>query len=203
LKIFVDSKEPPRVFVALKKLGVDVECTSLEIGDICTEKCIVERKSFNDYVTSLVDGRLFDQLSRMFESDKPCFIVIHDYYHFNRNVTPKQVFGSIAAAAVEYGVNILWVPKFSEAMYVVVKLLEKVEQGKFLRPKRYYKYKKETLPYKAKVLKRMFGLPDKVAVDLLRTYGSIEKICQLDEAHLMRVEGIGELRAKRIRWIVT
>jgi len=204
LKVFLDRRETrdPRILWLLKRYA-EVEVTELPLGDIATTHCIVERKSFSDYVSSLVDGRLFDQARRMFDSGKASFIVVHDHYEVTRGVTDKQIFGSMAALVVENGVPILWVPPVDKALYCAVKLCEKVEQGKLLKPRHLRKPKRSKAPWCVRKLSQFLEVPEKVAARLLAKYGSVSEIAKADLNDLRSIEGIGYLRATRIQTLLT
>jgi len=181
----------------------EVEVTNLPLGDIATEHCIVERKSFTDYVASLVsrENRLFDQAERLFESGKACFIVVHGDFETvkaHRSVTEKQIFGSMAALAVENGVPVLWIPPLHWALYCAIKLCEKVEQGKFLRPRHLRRRPKSKAPWCVRKLAQFLEVPERVAARLLAKYGSVSRICTLSERELLNIDGIGSTRAGRI-----
>jgi len=52
----------------LRAVGVNIELTNLTIGDyIVAPETVVERKSIQDFISSVFDGRLFDQCSRLKE----------------------------------------------------------------------------------------------------------------------------------------
>lgn len=67
MKIVVDSREPKWLHTAMQKFGAPVfkQQKALKIGDYETDLVIVERKGAADFIASIVDGRLFDQLNRL------------------------------------------------------------------------------------------------------------------------------------------
>jgi len=183
--------------------NVEVEVVELPLGDLATEHALVERKSFRDYIASLVDGRLFDQAHRMFESEKECFIVVHGDYELTRNVTDAQVFGSMAALVVENNIPVLWVPPLSHALYCAVKILEKVEQGKRFKPRKPRKHKRTKSPWCVRKLAQFLEVPERVAAGLLMKYGSVANISKAPKEDLQRVNGIGSIRAERIKALLS
>lgn len=155
---------------------------------------------------SLVDGRLFDQASRMFETSKPSFIVVHldptKKPQVKRQITEKQIYGSFAALAVENGVPVIGpLPDLKQAMYCAIKICEKVEQGKFLKPRHLRKWKKTKAPWCVRKVARLLEIPERVAARILTKYGSIENVAQAahDLKALQILDGIGYLRALKIR----
>ena len=69
LRIIIDERERKSgIPKLLKDIGVNVEIKTLPIGDyIVSHETVVERKSINDLIASIFDGRLFDQCNRLKE----------------------------------------------------------------------------------------------------------------------------------------
>ena len=67
VSIIADYREvPSKVPEILKKLGAKVEFSQLKTGDyIINNEIIVERKSRDDFILSIIQGRLFLQCSRL------------------------------------------------------------------------------------------------------------------------------------------
>lgn len=205
LKLKVDRRES-KVASIISKYA-DVEVTTLPLGDIASENCIIERKDFQDFVNSMIDGRLFSQLTRMFRSDKPNFLFVHGAWEIKRDVNWKQIAGAVASTLVRYGCPVLFFISdnkstqwkyFDTAMYIAAKVCEKVEQGKFLKPRLAYKYKRRVAPLKVEKVRKLFSIPTIVAARLLKRFGSIKGICNASFEELYSVSGIGDVRAREI-----
>ena len=67
LRIIVDEREKKSgIPKLLSSIGVKTEIKTLPIGDyIVAPETIVERKSIQDLISSVFDGRLFDQCDRL------------------------------------------------------------------------------------------------------------------------------------------
>jgi len=219
VKLIVDRREKSNVTDLLKYYGWEVEITTAELGDICSEHCIVERKEFNDFVSSIIDRRLFSQSKRMTYSEKPAFLLLHGIWDIKRHVTEKQVAGALASLIVRNANPTLVMlghpcPKcgeakeiewknFSLAMYIAGKICEKVEEGKFLQPKTYKLWEKPKVPYKVDKLARLLGVPNVVAARLLKRFGSIRGVVSATPEQWTEVEGVGDMRAMSIQHIVS
>ena len=72
LRIIVDEREKKSgIPKLLSSIGVKTEIKTLPIGDyIVAPETIVERKTISDLLSSIFDGRLFDQCSRLTEHYK-------------------------------------------------------------------------------------------------------------------------------------
>ncbi len=69
LRIIVDEREKKSgIPKLLSAIGVKTEIKTLPIGDyIVAPETVVERKTISDLVSSIFDGRLFDQCNRLKE----------------------------------------------------------------------------------------------------------------------------------------
>jgi len=66
IKIVMDNREPNKIAELIKKEGIDLTITRLDIGDyILSNTLAVERKSGDDFVSAVADNRLFEQLIRL------------------------------------------------------------------------------------------------------------------------------------------
>ena len=63
LRIVVDEREKKSgIPDLLKEIGINLEIKTLPIGDyIVAPETVVERKTISDLISSIFDGRLFDQ----------------------------------------------------------------------------------------------------------------------------------------------
>jgi ERCC4-type nuclease len=78
-KILIDSNEAsmvPDIVERIKKLGIPVGIEHLDCGDYVIGDILVERKTIDDWYSSLNSGRLWDQLYKMKLSGKKCIIAI-------------------------------------------------------------------------------------------------------------------------------
>ena len=100
VKLTVDRREKQKVADLLKYYGWNVTVDHLQLGDITSEHCLIERKEFNDFISSIIDRRLFSQSRRLTYSTKPAFLLVHGVWDTKRQVTDKQIAGAIASVMV-------------------------------------------------------------------------------------------------------
>ena len=69
IRIVVDEREKKSGIPGLLKvIGINLEIKTLQIGDyIVAHETVIERKTISDLVSSVFDGRLFDQCNRLKE----------------------------------------------------------------------------------------------------------------------------------------
>ncbi|NJE25111.1 DEAD/DEAH box helicase [Thermococcus sp. MV5] len=204
--VYVDSRElKSQVPKMLKELGVHLEIKTLDIGDyIVSEDVAIERKAANDFIQSIIDGRLFDQARRLKEAYLKPIIIIEGELYGIRNIHPNAIRGALAALTVDWDIPILFAKDPSEVANYIY-LIAKREQEERKKEIAVRSEKKaltladrqrlivEGLPYVSAVLARR----------LLRHFGSVERVFTAKESELTQVEGIGEKIAREIRKVIT
>ncbi len=105
--VYVDNRElRSGVPKHLKELGgAEVEVKTLDVADyVVSEDVGIERKSANDFIQSIIDGRLFDQVERLKRAyEKPVIIVEGELYGI-RNVHPNAIRGgALTAVTLDWG----------------------------------------------------------------------------------------------------
>jgi DNA excision repair protein ERCC-4 len=113
VQVIVDSREYRSDVVRyIKEAGCQTIQRQLDVGDYIAGRFIIERKSANDFLSSIVDGRLFDQITRLKASGlKPLIIVEGDLWEAveYRGVHPNAVLGA-QISALRMGLSIIYTP---------------------------------------------------------------------------------------------
>ena len=196
LKIFVDNREyRSNVVRNLMKKGIFIESKQLEIGDyILSSRIGVERKNVDDYLESLIEGKLFKQISNLREIySRPVLILEGEGLLTKRNINHNAIFGSLASINVDFGVPILSTKNASETADLLI-IMAKKEQREDKKSISFRKEKK-TIPLSDKQQFVIEGLPSVSAIlakRLLDHFGTIRDIINASEEELMEVKGIGK-----------
>lgn len=203
-RIYVDPRERGMAKL-LEARGMEVTLRNLEVGDyVVSDRVAIERKTAADFVASIIDPErnLFRQirdLSRTY--DRPVLILEgRDLY--TRQVNPSSIRGALAAVAVDYGVPIIPTEDQDETASVIA-LLATREQKEGHEPKVHGHKTARTLKEQQEYL--ISAIPSvgpRVARNLLKHFGSIEKIMTAKQEELQEVEMVGPRIAERIRELV-
>ncbi len=203
IKLIVDSRElPTAVARELARLDVQISGETLKIGDyIASEDVAIERKESMDFVQSLIDGRLFVQLSALRSAyRKPVLIIEGEQIIGLRAVNPASIYGALASIAIRIQVPIIWTRNAEETANVLYRIahLEQVTSKKPLRTR-----SGESKGTDAEVLEYILsGFPGVDTVTsraLLTEFGTLERIFSSEKENLQRVKGVGPKIAGRIR----
>lgn len=105
------------IYEFLDRNKVNVVSDALDVGDIMVfgnQTFLIERKTESDFISSLLDGRLFKQMRNLAETSDvngyvPCLLFIGDKWKIwkFRNVKPIQVAGALNTIQFKFGVQII------------------------------------------------------------------------------------------------
>jgi Fanconi anemia group M protein len=189
----------------LEELGAKVNKSNLEVGDfICSDQTAVERKSHSDFVSSIIDGRLFDQAKLLGENFKRPIIIIEGYS--DRDIDPNAFHAAVATLMKNYCVSLLWTKNIRETARALFWIAKKEQGSAGIRydiGMKVGKKPKEMKKLQESLLASLPGVSSTISRRLLEKFGSVEAVMKADEAELRKVKGIGDGLAKRIRDIVT
>lgn len=203
-RIYVDPRERGMAKL-LEARGMEVTLRNLDVGDyVVSDRVAIERKTASDFVASIIDPErnLFRQIGDLSRSyDRPVLILEgRDLY--TRQVNPSSIRGALAAVAVDYGVPIIPTEDQDETASVIA-LLATREQKEGHEPKLHGHKTARTLKEQQEYL--ISAIPSvgpRVARNLLRHFGSIERIMTARQEELQEVEMVGPKIAERIRELV-
>jgi ERCC4-type nuclease len=199
--IYVDDREPEEICIILERLGVPFERKRLEVGDYLIKygsfEVAVERKDIRDYVSSLADGWLFNQLYGLSSSFEKSFLfIIGDFSLVADRIDRRAYIGSLISVALreQGGIVVPVQLRDDEEFCLALKYLNsQVESGKLKAVPRGRKGSDATA-----MLMAIPGIGEEKARRLLEKFGSVYGIVNASIAELMKVNGIGEKQARRI-----
>jgi len=202
LRIVVDEREKKsRIPQLLQKVGLDVEIKMLPIGDyIVGPETIVERKSVSDFISSIFDGRLYDQCARLREHyQSPVLIMEGNADEIDLLVDNPMIFYRAASqVSLDFKIPIIPTPNALHTAKLLTILCKKREpaHGPLLK-----KIKKSTnlQHQQLSVLGSLPGVGEKLAVRMLERFQTPLGVFNATTADLAKVEGLGQARAKKIK----
>ena len=215
MKIQIDNREQNRIKSATeyyKKQGLEVEVTELEIGDyLFDNKVVFEFKTINDFVSSIQNGKIFNQAINQAEKYDHHFVVIQGDEHsrakalaMSRHYHEITYFGYLGAiASLNRYTTVIesYSPFIQEAYYRMLITAKKSLSTKPIVKKFQRKHRNPAMNY---LCYCVYGLNYKRADDIVRTLElhTLEDLLLLDCETLTRVPGIGpKLAAKIIKTI--
>ncbi|MBS7654898.1 hypothetical protein KEJ50_00110 [Candidatus Bathyarchaeota archaeon] len=207
VKIIADSREAnSKVINELLKLGVHLELKTLDCGDfILSDRFIVERKTFEDFCSSIIDGRLFEQAKKMKEYyEKPIMLIEGNPLSTSRSLNPKAVMGAVSSLIADFNLSLVETKDFFESALFLFSLAKREQIYEKREPK--IRAEKKPLSLSAFQEYLVAGLPNvniKIAKRLLKKFKTVEKVFTASEEELRNIDGIGKKISKKIRKILT
>ncbi len=208
VKVYVDPREiRSRVAHALEKLGMDVALSTLEVGDyVVSDRVGIERKTAEDFLATLLDGRdLFSQISDLARAyERPLLIIEGEGLYTTRQIHPNSIRGVLASIAIDFKIPVIF-SRDEEDTAALISIIAKREQIEAKREINLHGRKsaatlKEQQEY---LVSAISDIGTVVARNLLRHFGSVERVLTASKEELMKVELVGPKTADRIKEVVS
>jgi Fanconi anemia group M protein len=207
LTILCDMRESRSgILERLQELGANVKVGELETGDyVLSGELVIERKTAADFIASVIDGRLFNQIAKMKLSfTRPVFLIEGDVYSTNSKITREAIDGALSFIVAIEGVSVLYVRTQRNAAELIYRMASHSQKGlgyeiAFRRGK--------SEPGKGEALFLIEGVPGvgpTTASKVLGHFRSTLAFMNASVEELMAVPGLGKKKAERIhsciRW---
>jgi DNA excision repair protein ERCC-4 len=202
VKIRVDFREKASGIIELLQVAeVTLEIGQVRYGDyIINETITIERKTARDFLISIIDGRLFNQLSNLKKNCiNPLLLIEGNPFETDLQFDPLAIKGALLSTQAIWYIPIVSSESIQETKNIFLMIGRQEESSSDVVPLR-GGYRPKRL--KSRQLYILQGLPQvgpTVARRLLDHFGSVSKMMQASIEELMRAEGIGKASAKKIR----
>ncbi len=205
MKITADYREEASGLIdLLKKEDIFIEVKKVLYGDyIINDSITIERKTASDFLISIIDGRLFKQLSNLkIYCTNPILLIEGNPYKTDLNFNRMAIKGALISAQAIWYIPVV-LSRSKEDTTDIFMMIGRQEETYIdvvplrggYRPKR----------LKSKQLYLLQGLPQvgpMLAKRLIGHFKSVSKIMNATIKELTEVEGIGEVSAKKIREVL-
>lgn len=159
--------------------------------DLCRLDCdylfdniAIERKTFSDFLQSLYDKRLFNQLLKTKSSHERVILIIEGLIDPNFLTNPKIFYSTTQYITLKLGIPIVFSQSL-ENTAEVIKIAYSSENGIF-----YYRKIKifpKAIPVAEKMLQCIEGIGPKKAKIIIKKYGSIANIIASEDCKADRI----------------
>ena len=203
--VYADTREIPELVERIRQRGARVEVKQLDIGDfVVSSDIVIERKTLDDFVKSIYDGRLFKQLVNMNEKyAKPIVIIQGEKKHLS-GISESAFYGALASALADFKVPIFFASNEKEVSELIFHIARR-EQMEKKRDTRIREGRKPAslADNQRYIVSGIPGVSGVLADRLLSRTETVENLFSTTELDLHKIEGIGEVIAKRIRELAT
>jgi len=201
-KIFIladDRERNSNVCLYLKEFGAVVSFKRMDVGDyLISDNVCIERKSSSDFVSSIIDGRIFNQAEEMKRNFKKAIIIVEGDNNEGR-ITENAYKGAIASLIINYDVVVINVESEKETARMIY-FLAKKEQEDFAR---YIAIKGKKKPKDIKEMQQFFlsslpGVSSVISRRMLERFGSIKNLVNASEKEIEGIKGLKKNDARKI-----
>jgi Fanconi anemia group M protein len=186
--VIVSDYREKEVIEHLKRLGAVVNEQALEVGDyICSEAVGIEKKTHNDFISSIIDGRIFEQAEDLKKNFEKPVVVIEGYS--NRQINENVLKAAIASLIIDFNVSLLTTKNPMDTAKTIFWMAKKEQSAGGGIAIKVGKKPKEMKKLQEFVVASIPGISTVLAKRLLQHFGSIEKMVTADVAELQKVVG--------------
>jgi len=184
-KIIADIFEKDSLILAELKSNqdIDLKITSLKIGDYQIGNTIIERKTTNDFISSMLNKRLMDQLTQMQQYDEKILIIEGKLEDLYNKINPNAIRGFILSILTNYKINIIFTKDFLDTTNYLVTLAKQQ-----LKPQTqismHSRIPKTTEEQKQYILEAFPNIGPKKAKSLLKKFQKLNNIFNAKEEEL-------------------
>lgn len=198
IPITIDTREKQSLIAAnLIEKKTNIQFEKLEIGDYLIEDTIIERKTFQDFVGSMINKRLLDQIREIKKYPKHFLIIEGFYYDYNKfNVHENAIRGMLLSIAMDFHVPLIFTKDEEDTANFLILVAKKYENPKIQNAIRQTKTLKTKEEQKQFILEGFPGIGPVVAQHLLEKFPTLQAIFNATEKQLKQI-GLDENKIKK------
>lgn len=171
----------------------------LFVGDyMINDDIVIERKTSEDFVQSIIDGRLFSQCAKLRKSGAiPLIVVEGNPFKTLHSIRAEAIKGALLSVSLSWQIPVIRSSGKEDTARLIIMASQKYESPPiFIR-------RKGLKPKKAQrqqhyVVQGFPGIGPVLAHKLLLDFKTIEQIILTDAKLLEKVEGIGKVKAAEL-----
>lgn len=205
VNIITDDREPQIIIDALSANDkINLTKQRLTVGGYEIDgRVLIERKTLQDLIISIKDGRLFNQAYRLANSPLQTFIILEGTSKILQSkIRREAIQGALITVSIYFGIPLLYSTHPEETIQLMLSTAQQGRaniQGSLQRKGKRPQGKRKTQLH---ILQGLPNIGAERASALLAEFGSVEAVLTATSDELQRIESIGAGTAKQIRWAV-
>lgn len=185
------------VYSHLVKLGIGVKFKELKVADYIVKGVAVERKTVQDFVSSMINKRLFRQLEEMQQYNSNLLIIEgideQELYSDQEIIEgekiglhPNAIRGFLLSILLKYKVPIIFTKNQEDTAKFISLIAKKQKRDTSLRPTKRTHSKKEQIQF---ILEGFPGVGPKTSKKLIKKFKNLEGIFNASLEELQEILG--------------
>ena len=198
--ILIDKREKNSMVVSnLVEKRHDIKIQTLNIGDYIIVDVAIERKTLNDFISSMISKRLVEQLQNL--KQFPGQILILEGEEKRINLHPNAIRGMLLSIILDFKIPLVY-SKNSEETADFLILLDKKQNKPPTAISLVAKRTANSIKGQQQIILENFpGIGPSTAKKLLENFRSLKRIFDSDEKTLIE-SGLNEIKAKDLKKII-
>ncbi len=185
--IIADTREKDSgVVQSLVNMGVIVKLESLDVGDYIIGEYIIERKTIIDFIRSIIDGRLSEQLEKLRDKNSILIIEGGEDIFVESPVNPNYIRSILLDIVLNYKIPIIRTENFVDTANYLYLLMKR--GGKPMNIS-IQKKQKTVEDIRLSILKQIPGIGDNLAKKLLDRFKDLRGIFNASKIELEKIVG--------------
>ncbi|MCK4647791.1 hypothetical protein KAT24_02590 [Candidatus Pacearchaeota archaeon] len=190
-KIIADYREKNCLVASeLIHLGLEIEFKELKVADYLVKDIAIERKTVSDFITSMINKRLLNQLEELQQYENKLLIIEgldeQELYTDSGGVHPNAVRGFLLSILLKHKIPIIFTKNSEDTAKFILILSKKKSKELPLNIKKKSLNKKERLQF---ILEGFPGIGPKTAKKLLEKFKTIKNVINASEEELKEILG--------------
>ena len=201
-----ENKEKPKVIIDIREknsfmaselasIGMEIEFATLKVGDYIVNDVVIERKTISDFIGSMLNKRLSNQLEELQQYEKRLLIVegfgdrflYSDEEHENYGgVHPNAIRGFLLSILLKYKVPIVYTKNENDTAKFILTLSKKKEKEASLNVGKKSLNKKERMQF---ILEGFPGIGPKTAKKLLENFKTLKGVFNASSEEIEKLIG--------------
>ncbi|MBU2616042.1 MAG: hypothetical protein KKC19_02975 [Nanoarchaeota archaeon] len=203
LKVVVDYREKNSLVISeLISLGFDVELTPLKVADYLVKDVAIERKTVQDFISSMINKRLANQLEELNQYKEKILIIegIYEQELYSEKeeiggMHPNAIRGFIISILLKHKVPIIFTKDYKDTARFISVLAKRQAKELSLNVNKKSLDKKERLQF---IVEGFPGVGPKSAKKLLEKFKTLKGITNASEEELKEILGKNAEIIKRL-----
>jgi ERCC4-type nuclease len=169
-------------------MQINLELKPLKIGDYLTGEIIIERKTYSDFIGSMISKRLLEQLNQMKAYPKQILILegLKDLPQKEYKFNPNSIRGAILSIINNHNIPIIFTQNYLDtAKYLII--LSKQTQKPESSPTLHSRIPKTPQEQKKYILESFPNIGPKTADKLLERFGTIKNTINAPKEELKEI----------------
>jgi len=188
-------------------LKVNLTLEQLSVGDYqISEDVVIERKTLSDLESSIIDGRIFNQLKDLTLIKRSALIIEGDFskLYSSKRINGKAIIGLLTSIGLNYRIPIFFTKNQKETalfLYIMSKK-EQVSSGNYSDQKlRFSKTKMSVTQWQLFIVQSFPDVGPTLAKSILKEFKSIKNIANAEKDALLNIEKLGPKKAEKIKYL--